>query len=193
MSISREDAIALVRRLQDAVNAHDARRVADFYADDAVMVSPVLTEVRGRSAIADSFETVFSTFPDWTVEVMDVLVDGARMVTFGTVTATDRIGWFGLPATGERIRYRAMLVWTVEDGQIVRDERIYDLTDVWALLEKARVDRELRMAAEVQRALLSRTAHVGRYWQAVGDSVPCRAIGGDFFGFVECPASQFGQ
>src|SRR5260370_36914484 len=76
-------------------------------------------------------------------------------------------------------------------GKIVRDERIYDLTGVLQRLEKARLDKELAMAAEVQRALLSRTRHLTEYCEAVGDSIPCRAIGGDFFELVHLPSGDF--
>ena len=81
---------------------------------------------------------------------------------------------------------------TIAEGKIIRDERIYDLTGVLQCLEKARLDKELSMAAEVQRALLSRTKHSTSYCDAVGDSLPCRAIGGDFFEFVQLPSGDFG-
>jgi len=70
--------------------------------------------------------------------------------------------------------------------------RVYDNTGVLERLEKARLDKELRTAADVQRALLSRTAHLFRFCESVGDSVPCRAIGGDFFEYVELPSGDVG-
>jgi predicted ester cyclase len=105
--ISKEDAIALVRRLQDAVNSHQTSQLLDFYDEDAVVVSPAFKTVRGRSAIAAAWDLMFSTFPDWKISVSDVLVDGERVAALGTNTATDRKGWFGLPPTGGPISYRA--------------------------------------------------------------------------------------
>jgi sigma-B regulation protein RsbU (phosphoserine phosphatase) len=110
----------------------------------------------------------------------------------GTAAATDRNGWFGQPATRERIEYRAMIVLTVAQGKIIRDERIYDLAGVVQRLEKARLDEELRMAADVQGALLSRTRRVTAYCEAVGDSLPFRTIGGDFFELVHLRSGDFG-
>src|SRR5206468_4300269 len=66
----------------------------------------------------------------------------------------------------------------------------YDSSNVIERLEKARIDKELRTAADVQRALLSRTAHVARFCEVVGHSIPCRAIGGDFFEFAELPSGS---
>src|ERR1017187_1846266 len=190
--MSREEAIEFVRQLEEAVNTHDSGRLLGFYAEEAVTVSPVFTGIAGRAAIRKSWDAMFAVFPDWTVEVTDVLVDGDRVAFLGTAAATDQNGWFGQPATGERIEYRAVIVLTIAEGKIVRDERIYDLTSVLQRLEKTRLDKELRMAAEVQRALLSRTKDLPSYCEAVGDSLPCRAIGGDFFEFAHLPSGDFG-
>jgi len=164
----------------------------DLYADEAVAVSPVFGLVKGRAAIAATWEKVMWTFADAAVEVSNVLVDGDRVAVLSTVRTTDRIGWFGLQPTGSPIAYRLVLLLTVAGDKIVHDERIYDSTGVLERLEKARLDKELRTAADVQRALLSRTAHRGRFCESVGDSVPCRAIGGDFFEFVELPSGDIG-
>lgn len=187
----RAQAIEFVRQLEEAINTHDTERLLGFYANDAITVSPMFAGISGREAISKGFDTIFSLFPDWTVSVSDVLVDGDRIAFMGSVTATDNNGWFGEPPTGERIEYRAVIVLTMVEGKIARDERIYDLTGLLQRLEKTRLDTELRMAAEVQRVLLSRTKHSTSYCEAVGDSIPCRAIGGDFFEFVHLPSGDF--
>jgi uncharacterized protein (TIGR02246 family) len=188
----REQVHAFLRQVLDALARRDLERLLAFYAPDAVVVSPVFGEVHGRAAIGATFDTLFRTLADGTVEIGDVLVDGDRVAVIGTITTTDRTGWFGLRPTGSVIRYRLMLLLTIGDGQIVRDERIYDSTGVLERLEKARLDKELDTAADVQRALLPRTAHVARFCESVGSSVPCRAIGGDFFEFVELPSGDVG-
>lgn len=188
MGISRQEAIALVQRIADAANARDIPSLVNLYADDAVVVSPAFHLLTGRAAIGQSWELMLSTYPDWNVRPDEVLVDGDRIIALGINTATDRKGWFGLPPTGAKIQYRAVLLLTIADGKIVREERVYDLSAVLELLDKARLDRELATAAEVQRVLLSRTARVGSHYEVMGDSLPCRTIGGDFFEFVELPS-----
>lgn len=190
--MTRQQAIAFVRELEQGVNAHDAPRLMHMYADDAVAKSPMFPNIAGRAAIEQNWNTLFSLFPDWTVEVSEVLVDGDRIAFLGRANATDRNGWFGQPATGERIEYRAAVILDIVDGKIVRDERIYDLAGVLQRLEKARLDKELRMAAEIQRILLSRRTDQTNYCEAVADSIPCLAIGGDFFELVQLPSGSFG-
>ncbi|MFZ0707583.1 MAG: SpoIIE family protein phosphatase [Candidatus Korobacteraceae bacterium] len=188
MAITREEAIALFNRVADAVNRQDAATILSFYAEDATVISPAFSEMHGKEAIAASWERMFTTFPDWTVGSVDVLVDGDRILAIAFNSFTDNNGWFGLPATGERVTYRNLLLLTLKDGKVVREERMYDIGAVTGLLEKVRLEQELKTAAQVQSSLLSRAVRTGSYYEAIGDSAPCRTIGGDFFEFMQLPS-----
>jgi len=60
------------------------------------------------------------------------------------------------------------------------------------MLEKARVDQELRIAAQIQKALLP-PPHVGlAYLEASAASIPCRSIGGDFYDYLGQAGPAFG-
>ena len=52
-------------------------------------------------------------------------------------------------------------------------------------VEKARLDEELRTASRIQQALLPEGRRTGRFFEAVGASIPSRAIGGDFFDYQD--------
>jgi ketosteroid isomerase-like protein len=191
-SMPREQALSLVRQLLDAAFRHDYEGVASFYAADAVAVSPVFGEVKGRDAVGATWQTLFTMFSDLAIENVDYLVDGNRVAVLGKICTTDRFGWFGQAPTGSPITYSLVLLFTVIDGLIVHDERIYDSAGIVERLEKARLDKEMRTASDVQQALLPRTAHIGRFYESVGDSIPCRAIGGDFFELTELPSGDVG-
>jgi serine phosphatase RsbU (regulator of sigma subunit) len=59
-------------------------------------------------------------------------------------------------------------------------------------LDHAKVEQELKVAAGIQRALLPASVRQGVFYSAAGDSMPCRAVGGDFFDYADLPASRFG-
>jgi sigma-B regulation protein RsbU (phosphoserine phosphatase) len=189
-TLTREAALALARRLGEAANRHDVARIIECYAEDATASSPQFLEMKGRAAIARAWNTLFAMFPDCRFELSDLLVDGNRMAIIGFVSATDRGGWFGLPPTGSQIRYALNILCSIVDGMIVREERIYDSAGVVERLEKVRLDRELKMAAEVQRALLAHTSFTGPFYDIAARSQPCRAIGGDFFDVMELPSGS---
>jgi serine phosphatase RsbU (regulator of sigma subunit) len=59
-------------------------------------------------------------------------------------------------------------------------------------LEKAKYEQELKVAAAFQRALLPASGRAGAFFMTAAASIPCRAIGGDFFDYVQLPTGQFG-
>ena len=54
-----------------------------------------------------------------------------------------------------------------------------------AALENARLERELQTAAAIQQALLPNRQRSGPFFEAVAATLPCRAIGGDFFDYID--------
>ena len=74
-----------------------------------------------------------------------------------------------------------------EAGVAIENARLYRET-----LEKARIEHELKIAAEIQKALLPSGGHTGPFFQSAGMSVQARAIGGDFYDMQDMPDGQFG-
>ncbi len=54
-------------------------------------------------------------------------------------------------------------------------------------LEKARMEQEMSIAAEMQQSLLPPRQRTGKGFQAVGAMSACRSIGGDFFDYLDLP------
>jgi serine phosphatase RsbU (regulator of sigma subunit) len=58
--------------------------------------------------------------------------------------------------------------------------------------EKARTDRDLRIAADIQRALLPDPVFETPVVDLAAASIPCRTVGGDFFDYIEVGERGFG-
>lgn len=58
--------------------------------------------------------------------------------------------------------------------------------------EKAKLERDLRVAAEIQRALLPEPQYSGASFDVAAASIPCRTVGGDFFDYLEVGGGDFG-
>jgi phosphoserine phosphatase RsbU/P len=56
---------------------------------------------------------------------------------------------------------------------------------------KARLDEELRIASQIQQALLPVPDRRGAFFEAYGKSLSCREIGGDFFDYLDLPDGRF--
>jgi len=68
----------------------------------------------------------------------------------------------------------------VEAAIAIENARLYR-----EALENAKIEQELRVAAAIQRALLPAGSRTGPFFTAAAASVPCRAVGGDFFDYVD--------
>jgi sigma-B regulation protein RsbU (phosphoserine phosphatase) len=74
-----------------------------------------------------------------------------------------------------------------EAGVAIENARLYRET-----LDKARLEHELKIAAEIQRALLPEGTHNGKFFESAGTSLQARSIGGDFFDLIDTPDGMFG-
>jgi sigma-B regulation protein RsbU (phosphoserine phosphatase) len=59
-------------------------------------------------------------------------------------------------------------------------------------LDKAKFEQELRVAAAIQQSLLPVANRDGAFFSTAAASIACRAVGGDFYDYVDLPSGQFG-
>jgi serine phosphatase RsbU (regulator of sigma subunit) len=81
----------------------------------------------------------------------------------------------------------ALETLATEAAVAIENARLYRET-----LEKARLEQEMRIAAEIQQALWPRALQSGSFFRAAAASLPCRSIGGDFFDYVGFGDRAFG-
>jgi serine phosphatase RsbU (regulator of sigma subunit)/pSer/pThr/pTyr-binding forkhead associated (FHA) protein len=81
----------------------------------------------------------------------------------------------------------ALETLATEAAVAIENARLYRET-----MEKARMEQEMRIAAEIQQALLPKAARAGSYFRAAAASLPCRSIGGDFYDYVEMMDGSLG-
>jgi sigma-B regulation protein RsbU (phosphoserine phosphatase) len=81
----------------------------------------------------------------------------------------------------------ALETLATEAAVAIENARLYRET-----MEKARMEQEMRIAAEIQQALLPKAGRVGAYFRAAAASLPCRSIGGDFYDYVDLSDGSFG-
>ena len=81
----------------------------------------------------------------------------------------------------------ALETLATEAAVAIENARLYRET-----MEKARMEQEMRIAAEIQQALLPKAGRTGAYFRAAAASLPCRSIGGDFYDYVDLQDGSFG-
>ena len=59
-------------------------------------------------------------------------------------------------------------------------------------LDKAKFEQELKVAAAIQQSLLPPGNRAGAFYSTAAASIACRAVGGDFYDYVDLPTGDFG-
>lgn len=80
----------------------------------------------------------------------------------------------------------ALETLATEAAVAIENARLYRQT-----IEKARTDQEIRIAAQIQQALLPQTGNTLPFCETAAAAVPCRSIGGDFFDWMVRPDGSF--
>ena len=117
----------VVRAYFDALNGRDYERAAAAFSDDCEFVS-VASGARftGTESMLHGLREFAEAFPDWTVEVANVVAAGAYVAVEWTTTGTHEGMFRGESPTGIRFRRDGCSVAEVVDGRIVRYRDYYD-------------------------------------------------------------------
>jgi len=81
----------------------------------------------------------------------------------------------------------ALETLATEAAVAIENARLYRET-----MEKAKMEQEMRIAADIQQALLPKGGLDGTFFRLAAASLPCRSIGGDFYDYVDLPGGSFG-
>jgi phosphoserine phosphatase RsbU/P len=113
--------------------------------------------------------------------IRHVMCTPLNVTTYGAQSVTRRIGVLYLDSR-ERgyLRHVALLhALAGEAAVVIENARLYR-----EVIEKERADQELRIAAELQQALLPEPEHQSEAADLAAFTVPCRAVGGDLFDYA---------
>jgi predicted ester cyclase len=119
-STDRAALVALARRFEDAVNAHDLDAIAELIDGDYVehQAPPGLPE-RGQAAVTEVFREQFRAFPDYRLRLDDVMVDGDRICMRATQLGTQEGPLFGMAPHGRRMEAQTIDIVRVRDKRFV--------------------------------------------------------------------------
>jgi predicted ester cyclase len=121
----------LMDRMTDVmIGQHNVDGAMEFYAEDAVIATPDMGEVRGRDRIAEYLHGMADAFPDAHYEPISKLEADGKVVDEVYFVGTNTVPIKGpegeIKATGRQVKLRCCDVATVRDGKIVEHHRYFD-------------------------------------------------------------------
>lgn len=110
----------------EAAGEKDARTVARSYVEEvinerslAAINSSVNMHAVDHNSHSLSMCFTLTAFPDYGVEVEDVIAEGDKVTVVSTYSGTHSGEFMGIPATGKKVTGQRVDVFRVEDGEIV--------------------------------------------------------------------------
>ena len=205
-----------------AIDVTGAERGFVMLANESGVLEPKLARMRGRLSIAGGrFETsrkipeqVFATgkqmviadLPDvqFADDHLATIAHGIRHLLCVPLLLVRYVDQPGAPVEAKPIGVlyldsrekgtllsqatrTALETLAAEAAVAIENARLYR-----EAIEKGRLDEELRMASQIQQALLPKARTRGTFYDASATSIACRAIGGDFFEYIDLPDGSFG-
>jgi steroid delta-isomerase-like uncharacterized protein len=126
--VTRDQIVNLFDRRLKATNEHDVESLADLYAPDAVVESPLGGTLQGRAAIESVAAAFFTGLGDVKMTQDELIIEDDRVVQVVTVSGTDTGGFMGMSPTGKPALLPMVVVCRVKNGLITHERRIYDFT-----------------------------------------------------------------
>lgn len=129
--MTSDEVRAFLDRFAKAWEEQDLVTLADCYADNCEVVSPIFHTLHGLSQVEDSFRKAFKAFASQTMHVDEVIVDAAtpkRAALVWTAKVKHQGELFGIPATGKVFEVTIALALTFAGDKIAREVRVYDFS-----------------------------------------------------------------
>jgi predicted ester cyclase len=119
---------ALVRRLyEEGFNKGDLDLVDELVAPDVVTHHPIILDApTGPDSIRGGIEMIRRAFPDFHVEVRDLVAEGDRVAAFLHMSGTNEGEYRRGAATKRSGSMRAFFIWRVADGRLAESWGVGD-------------------------------------------------------------------
>jgi steroid delta-isomerase-like uncharacterized protein len=126
------DTRAVVLSYFEALGRADRNAQTDWYADDASGHIYGVIGPAGKAEMRSFFHDLFDAFPNFKLEILDLVVDDDRAAVRWRVTGTfiGSRSFQGLAPTGKQVDIEGCDMAWVKEGKIARVEAYYDTSSL---------------------------------------------------------------
>jgi steroid delta-isomerase-like uncharacterized protein len=119
---------AISHRFNEEVkNKHHLGAIDELLSPDFVNHSEIPGFAPTREGIKGFFAYWIRAFPDLTCTLNDTIAEGNKVVDYFTLEGTHRGDFMGIAATGKRVKYDGMHIFSFENGKISGHWNVVDL------------------------------------------------------------------
>ena len=119
------------KALYSAFNKHDLEKFLSFHTDDVVTESvPDGSVIKGKDALRDYLNGYYTGFSDFKMAMTSCVISGNRQYEEYIATGTHTGAFQGIPASGNKISLRGILVRELKRGKTSRVINYFDSATV---------------------------------------------------------------
>lgn len=135
--MSLEQNKALVRQFVEIVqNQHNLAALDEFFSPD-FLDHGGMTDPPNREGARALMGALIAALPDSHFTIHQQLAEGDRVMTYKTCRATHLGPFLGVPATGKKVTFNVIDIFSVADGQLTAHWLVTDLGGVMQQLAVA--------------------------------------------------------
>jgi len=125
--------------IMEAFNAHDAKKGASVYADDATFrMAGAPADAKGRDAIQAGMQRLFDSFSNFKASTQYAFVNNDVVIAVWNMNGTHSGDFFGVKATEKPVGWTgASVIWFNQDGMIKEEHVYWDVGTVMAQIGAA--------------------------------------------------------
>ena len=125
---------ASIRRLYDLINAGDLDGVGRQFADDFIEREELPGLPPTKAGVIQFFQMLFAAFPDFRMDVEDVIASGDKAAVRVRMTGTHKGEFQGIPATGKSVAVNVIDIIRFSDDGLAREH--WGVLDQLSLLQQ---------------------------------------------------------
>jgi steroid delta-isomerase-like uncharacterized protein len=123
-----------------AINHGDWDKLDELYAEDFIVHGT--DEIRGRAAYKQAFNKEKIGFPDMSLTVNDIIVEGDKVAVRTTIRGTHLGEYMGLKPTGKVIEIGGLYIERVANGKFV---------EMWGISDDVSFLKQLGMISDIPK------------------------------------------
>jgi steroid delta-isomerase-like uncharacterized protein len=128
----------VLRWAEEVLNEGRVAIVDELMAGDFTWRMPFSREpLRGPQAMKEIVATFLGAFPDFAVDVKNVVAEGDKVALEYVASGTNDGEFLGESATGNSATWRVLHVFTLRDGRVIEDVTVLDRLSLFEQLGRA--------------------------------------------------------
>ncbi len=187
---AEEENKAIFRRYVEEVSNQGNLKLADEIFDRYIAHQPDGSVLeRGPEDVKRFLSEFHAAFPDFHATIEDQIAEGDKVMTRYRWRGTHQGEFRGMAPTGAELEINGIGIFRFsEEGKVVES---WDSYDQFNLMRQS-IEQELRMAQDIQQALLPKNLPQLEGWQISHHYRPAREVGGDFYDFHRLSEGRLG-